>query len=65
MCFKSLYFIEMIFFFRKIKFFDVQNHVAIWNKKQIRVYELICDASKSDEEKVVRNEKGKEFEFIK
>ncbi|CAF0970919.1 unnamed protein product [Rotaria sordida] len=35
-----------------------KNHIAIWNKKQVRVYELICDASKSDEEKVVRNEKG-------
>jgi hypothetical protein len=40
--------------------FDLQNDIAIWNKKQIRVYELICDASKSDEEKVVRNEKGKQ-----
>lgn len=30
----------------------------MWNKKQIRVYELICDASKSDEEKVVHQEKG-------
>lgn len=35
-----------------------KNHLAIWNKKQIRVYELVCDASKSDEEKVVRTEKG-------
>lgn len=32
--------------------------MAVWNKKQIRVYELVCDASKSDDEKVVRNEKG-------
>ena len=30
----------------------------MWNKKQIRVYELVCDASKSDEEKVMRQEKG-------
>ncbi|CAF1379534.1 unnamed protein product [Adineta steineri] len=35
-----------------------KNYVAVWNKKQIRVYELLCDASKSDDEKVVRTEKG-------
>ena len=38
--------------------FILKNHIAVWNKKQVRVYELICDASKSDEEKVVRVEKG-------
>ncbi|UJR28505.1 hypothetical protein I4U23_009743 [Adineta vaga] len=35
-----------------------KNHIAVWNKKQIRVYELICDASKADAEKVVCNNKG-------
>ncbi|CAF0995675.1 unnamed protein product [Adineta ricciae] len=35
-----------------------KNHIAVWNKKQLRVYELIYDASKSEEEKVVRNNKG-------
>ncbi|CAF1609107.1 unnamed protein product [Didymodactylos carnosus] len=35
-----------------------KNHIAIWNRKQVKIYELICDASKSDEEKIQRTEKG-------
>lgn len=41
-----------------------KNHIAVWNKKQVRVYELICDASKSDDEKVVRVEKGQTLSKI-